>query len=152
MTPTIGRIVHCQAHGSPDGTHRSVPRAVLALVGYLVRGRLFGSRQVIFLALISQLALGADPVDAGTGPVAVAVESATLRPLDAPTAPLEVGPGVYLPEALAVDVAGKVAAYEAAKASPPTTSAVAWLVVGALVVAAGGGFALGWAARPVAAQ
>lgn len=29
MTPTIGRIVHYQAHGSPDGTHRSVPRAAV---------------------------------------------------------------------------------------------------------------------------
>lgn len=29
MTPTIGRIVHYQAHGSPDGTHKSVPRAAV---------------------------------------------------------------------------------------------------------------------------
>lgn len=27
--PTIGRIVHYQAHGSPDGTHKSVPRAAI---------------------------------------------------------------------------------------------------------------------------
>lgn len=29
MNPTIGRIVHYQAHGSPDGTHKSVPRAAI---------------------------------------------------------------------------------------------------------------------------
>lgn len=29
MTPTIGRIVHYQAHGSPDGKHKSVPRAAV---------------------------------------------------------------------------------------------------------------------------
>jgi hypothetical protein len=111
------------------------------------------TRAAIALVLASQLALGADPSDAGTGPVAVAVESATLRPLDSPEVPLEVGPGVYLPEPLAVDVAGKVAAYEAAKASQgPVASPVVWLVVGALVLGVGGGFALGWAARPTAAQ
>lgn len=27
--PTIGRIVHYQAHGSPDGTHKSAPRAAI---------------------------------------------------------------------------------------------------------------------------
>ena len=27
--PTVGRIVHYQAHGSPDGTHKSVPRAAV---------------------------------------------------------------------------------------------------------------------------
>ena len=27
--PTIGRMVHYQAHGSPDGTHPSVPRAAI---------------------------------------------------------------------------------------------------------------------------
>lgn len=29
MKPTVGRIVHYQAHGSPDGTHKSVPRAAV---------------------------------------------------------------------------------------------------------------------------
>lgn len=29
MTPTVGRIVHYQAHGSPDGTHKSVARAAV---------------------------------------------------------------------------------------------------------------------------
>ena len=29
MTPSIGRIVHYQAHGSPDGTYKSVPRAAV---------------------------------------------------------------------------------------------------------------------------
>jgi hypothetical protein len=29
QTPSIGRIVHYQAHGSPDGTHKAVPRAAL---------------------------------------------------------------------------------------------------------------------------
>lgn len=29
MTPTINRAVHYQAHGSPDGTHKSVPRAAI---------------------------------------------------------------------------------------------------------------------------
>lgn len=29
MPPSIGRIVHYQAHGSPDGTHKSVPRAAI---------------------------------------------------------------------------------------------------------------------------
>ncbi len=29
MTPTIGRIVHYQAHGSPDGTHKPEPRAAI---------------------------------------------------------------------------------------------------------------------------
>ena len=29
QTPTIGRIVHYQAHGSPDGTHQSLPRAAI---------------------------------------------------------------------------------------------------------------------------
>lgn len=27
--PTIGRIVHYQAHGSPDGTHKSLARAAV---------------------------------------------------------------------------------------------------------------------------
>lgn len=109
-------------------------------------------RAAIALVLVSQLALGADPVDAGTGPVAVAVESATLRPLDAPTVPVEVGAGVYLPEALATQVAAKTEAYDAAKASQGPSSPVVWLVVGALVLGVGGGFALGWAARPTAAK
>lgn len=29
MSPTVGRIVHYQAHGSPDGTHKSVARAAV---------------------------------------------------------------------------------------------------------------------------
>ena len=29
QTPTIGRIVHYQAHGSPDGTHKPAPRAAV---------------------------------------------------------------------------------------------------------------------------
>ncbi len=29
MTPSIGRIVHYQAHGSPDGTHKPAPRAAV---------------------------------------------------------------------------------------------------------------------------
>ena len=29
LKPTIGRIVHYQAHGSPDGTHKSEPRAAI---------------------------------------------------------------------------------------------------------------------------
>lgn len=29
QTPAIGRIVHYQAHGSPDGTHQSLPRAAI---------------------------------------------------------------------------------------------------------------------------
>lgn len=29
QVPSIGRIVHYQAHGSPDGTHPSVPRAAV---------------------------------------------------------------------------------------------------------------------------
>lgn len=116
------------------------------------------TRAALALVLASQLALGADPGDAGTdagvaGPVAIAVESATLRPLDAPTAPLEVGPGVYLPEDLALTTASKVAAYEAARASQGT-SVSPWIVV--VVLAAlgllGAGFAAGWVARPTAAQ
>ncbi len=32
--PSIGRIVHYQAHGSPDGTHKSEPRpAIITRVG-----------------------------------------------------------------------------------------------------------------------
>ena len=27
--PTVGRVVHYQAHGSPDGTHPSVARAAI---------------------------------------------------------------------------------------------------------------------------
>lgn len=27
--PSIGRIVHYQAHGSPDGTHKSEPRPAI---------------------------------------------------------------------------------------------------------------------------
>jgi hypothetical protein len=85
--------------------------------------------------------------------VAIAVESATLRPLDASIQSIDVGPGVYLPEPLALTVASQVAAYEAAKASQGTVTAspVVWLVVGALVLGVGGGFAAGWAARPTAA-
>jgi hypothetical protein len=115
------------------------------------------TRAAIALVLASQLALGAEPVVDG-GLVAIAVESATLRPLDSPTAPVEVGPGVYLPEALAVSTAAKVAAYEAAKSAqvPTVSSPVVWLVVGALVLGVGGGVAIGWAAasaaRPTAAQ
>jgi hypothetical protein len=111
------------------------------------------TRAVLVLVLVSRIALGAEPGDGGT-PAAIAVESATLRPLDAPAAPVDVGPGVYLPEALAVSTASKVAAYEAAKSASSTTvaSPVVWLVVGALVLGVGGGFALGWAVRPTAAQ
>lgn len=29
QTPSIGRIVHYQAHGSPNGQHRSEPRAAV---------------------------------------------------------------------------------------------------------------------------
>jgi hypothetical protein len=103
--------------------------------------------------LASQLALGAEPVDGGT-PLAIAVESATLRPLDAPTEAMEVGRGVYLPEPLAVEVASKTAAYDAAAKATP--SPLLWIVLGSVMVGLGGGFALGWvsanAARPTAAQ
>ena len=112
------------------------------------------TRAILALVLASQLALGAEPVVDGGTLEAIAVESATLRPLDAPTVPVEVGAGVYLPESLAVSTAAKVAAYEAAKSAqgPAVSSPVVWLVVGALVLGVGGGFALGWAARPTAAQ
>lgn len=115
------------------------------------------TRAALAVALVSRLALGADPGDCGTL-AAVAVESATLRPLDTPTVPVEVGAGVYLPEGLAVSTAAKVAAYEAAKSAqgPTISSPVVWLVVGALVLGVGGGVALGWlagsAVRPTAAQ
>jgi hypothetical protein len=109
------------------------------------------ARLALALVLASQLALGADPVADGGTPQAIAVESATLRPLDAPVEPVEVGRGVYLPESLAVEVAAKTAAYDAATPGP-VSSPVVWLVVGALVLGVGGGFALGWAARPTAAQ
>jgi hypothetical protein len=108
------------------------------------------TRLVLALVLASQLALGAEPVADG-GLAAIAVESATLRPLDAPTEPVEVGRGVYLPESLAVEVAAKTAAYDAATPGP-VSSPVVWIVVGALVVGAGAGFAVGWVARPTAAQ
>ncbi len=29
MKPSIGRIVHYRAHGSPDGTHKPAPRAAV---------------------------------------------------------------------------------------------------------------------------
>lgn len=29
MKPTVGRIVHYQSHGSPDGKYKSVPRAAI---------------------------------------------------------------------------------------------------------------------------
>jgi hypothetical protein len=109
------------------------------------------TRPALALVLVSQLALGAEPVVDGGAPLAIAVESATLRPLDAPTEPVEVGRGVYLPEPLAVEVAAKTAAYDAATPGP-VSSPVVWLVVGALALGVGGGFALGWAARPTAAQ
>ena len=116
------------------------------------------TRALLALVLASQLALGAEPVVDG-GLVAVPVESAILRPLDAPAVPLEVGRGVYLPEELSVTTAAKVAAYEAAeeaaKAAPPpvvTPISTVWLVVGALVLGVGGGVVLGWAVRPTAAQ
>ncbi len=32
--PSIGRIVHYQAHGSPDGTHKSEPRAAIVTGTY----------------------------------------------------------------------------------------------------------------------
>lgn len=121
------------------------------------------TRALLALVLASQLALGAEPVDGGL--VAVPVESATLRPLDAPTTPIEVGRGVYLPEELSVSTAAKVAAYEAsqateeaAKSAPPPVapSLVVWLVGGVALLVAGLGFAGGWAAasaaRPTAAQ
>jgi len=115
------------------------------------------TRAILALVLVSQLALGAEPVDGGTLE-AIAVESATLRPLDAPTVPVDVGPGVYLPEALAVTTAAKVAAYEAAKASQVPAAGAPGLVVGVLAVLGllGAGVAGGWlaanAARPTAAQ
>jgi hypothetical protein len=111
------------------------------------------SRLVLALVLASQLALGAEPGDGGT-PLAIAVESATLRPLDTPTVPVDVGPGVYLPEGLAVEVAAKTAAYDAAAKTSP--SPLLWIVLGSVMVGIGGGFAIGWvaanAARPTAAQ
>lgn len=108
------------------------------------------TRSVLVLALASQLALGAEPVVDGGTPLAIAVESATLRPLDAPMEPVEVGRGVYLPEPLAVEVAAKTAAYDSATPGPVLIPV--WIVVGALVVGAGAGFAAGWVARPTAAQ
>lgn len=32
QTPTVGRIVHYQAHGSPDGTHKPAARAAVITV------------------------------------------------------------------------------------------------------------------------
>ncbi len=29
QTPTVGRIVHYQSHGSPNGQHKSAPRAAV---------------------------------------------------------------------------------------------------------------------------
>jgi len=111
------------------------------------------TRALLALALVSRLAMGAEPVDGGTLE-AIAVESATLRPLDAPTETIELGRGVCMPEPLAVTVASKVAAYEAAKSASyaAVSSPAVWILVGALVLGAGGGFALGWAVRPTAAQ
>lgn len=32
--PSVGRIVHYQSHGSPDGTHKSEPRAAVVTETY----------------------------------------------------------------------------------------------------------------------
>lgn len=29
QTPSVGRVVHYQAHGSPNGEHKSLPRAAI---------------------------------------------------------------------------------------------------------------------------
>jgi hypothetical protein len=118
------------------------------------------TRAVLALALVSQLAVGADAVDGGS-PGAVAVSSATLRPLDSPTTPIEFGRGVCMPEELSISVAAKVEAYEAAKTAAEKApvvapSTVVWVVGGLVLLVAGAGFAGGWAAaqavRPTAAQ
>lgn len=70
---------------------------------------------------------------------AVAVESATLRPADAPV--IEAGPGVYLPRPLATSTAGELAACRAAAVQPPavTTNPTAT----AVLIGVGVGFLLG---------
>lgn len=74
---------------------------------------------------------------------AVRVDSALLRRPDAGVS--EVGPGVYLTESQAVASANELVACRAKPASvEPPASPVAWLVASALVVAFGGGVAVGW--------
>jgi len=38
MVPSVGRIVHYQSHGSPNGQHKSLPRAAI-----ITETRLIGS-------------------------------------------------------------------------------------------------------------
>ncbi|AIW02992.1 hypothetical protein MURUCUTUMBU_4 [Mycobacterium phage Murucutumbu] len=38
MTPTVGRIVHYQSYGTPDGEHLSEPRAALVTQVHAVEG------------------------------------------------------------------------------------------------------------------
>lgn len=66
------------------------------------------------VALLALLPVAARGQDAG---VPVAVRSATLRPADAPE--LDVGPGVFLPDPVAVASANELAACRAKPADPP---------------------------------
>lgn len=104
-------------------------------------------RHALLLVLVSQLAHaevdGGTP-DAGWVPEAIAVESAVLRPLAAPALVLDVGEGVYLPQARALEVGAKVKAYDDAQKVQQTPPPVAWVVAAAIVVAFGGGVAVGW--------
>lgn len=97
------------------------------------------------VALLALLPIAARGQDAG---VPVAVRSATLRPADAPELELEVGPGVFLPEPVAVASANEVAACRAKPADPPpqprvepstSTGVMVGLAIGLVLGAVGAG-------------
>jgi len=96
-------------------------------------------------SLALALALVSAPVSAQDVGPAVAVQSATLRPADAPA--LEVGPGIYLPDVRAREIARELEQHRSEPAQPVASqseSALVWAVIGWVVAVFVGGFAVGF--------
>lgn len=101
------------------------------------------------VALAVCLAPGRAFADADGGvdtPKAIAALGGSLVPVGGES-PVEVGAGVFLPQGLAEQVAGKVAAYDAAPKADGSGNATFWVVAVVVAAAFGGGIALGYVAH-----
>lgn len=90
----------------------------------------------------------AGPLRAQDGGVSIPVASAIITPADAPLSTITVGPGVYLPERLAIARANELEALRARQdtpAAPVASTPVAVLVAFGLGLVVGGAV-VGWVA------
>lgn len=109
-----------------------------------------GRPRLVAGVLLAGLVASPSLARAADGGVSVPVAAAILFPADAPLDPVDAGPGVYLPEDLAIATANELAGYRAAPpqtAPSPTGRTVAIVFLVGLGLGAIAGVAFGvWAA------